>query len=282
MTPGPHNHTSGARAALFAFSRRFCYFPDCDVPVVRFVGDEPVVNVEIAHICGALPAAPRYDKSMTDDERRAFRNLILLCVPHHKTIDRLHPDDYSPEELTRWKHEHESPEEIATLNEITEDRLEQLIEEAVRTGGVQRRADLEITPGIAMQTGTFTIPGDQPGEFFDLYRDIGIPALLLVARNPGLIDAVVASHRIRLLPVDAAIVLPDTPYEALPSKLRAGHSLTWAYPISALYAPVVALGAKGYEVSDLSGEITLATGEEVISAAIPITPLGRLDRLPWN
>lgn len=77
-------------------------------------------------------------------------------------------------------------------------------------------------------------------------------------------------------------MLPDTPYEALPSKLRAGHSLTWAYPISALHAPVVALDAKGYEVSDLRGEITLATGEEVISGDIRIAPLGRLDRLPWN
>jgi hypothetical protein len=133
-----------------------------------------------------------------------------------------------------------------------------------------------------MQRGTFTIPGDQPGEFFGLYRDIGVPALLLVARNPGLIDAVVASHRIRLLPGDAAIVLPDTPYEALPSKLRAGHSLTWAYPISALHRPVVALGAKGHQVTDLRAEITLATGEEVISEVIRIAPLGRLDRLPWN
>lgn len=158
MTPGSHYYTSGARAALFAFSRRFCYFPDCDVPVIRFVGDEPVVNVEIAHIRGALPAAPRYDKSMTDDERRAFRNLILLCVPHHKTIDRLHPNDYSPEKLTRWKHEHESTEEIAILSEITEDRLEQLIEQAVRTGGVQRHADLEINPGIARRTAPSPFP----------------------------------------------------------------------------------------------------------------------------
>lgn len=280
--PGPHDYTSGTRAALYAFSQRTCYFPDCDVPVIRFVGDEPVINVEIAHIRGAVLSAPRYDEAMTDDERRGFANLILLCIPHHKTVDRLHPDDYSVEELARWKRERESPDAVSTLAGITEDRLEQLIEEAVRTAGIQRRVDVEIAPGIAMPTLTFTIPGDQPGEFFDLYRDIGIPALLLTARNPSLIDAVIASHGIRLLPAGAAIVLPRTPYAELPARLRAGDSLTWAYPLSALHGPVVALEAKGHTITDLRGEVKLATGEEVSSGDIRLAPLGRLDRLPWT
>ena len=56
-----------------------CYFPDCTIPVIVFVGDEPVCNVQIAHVCGANANSPRYDPSMTDDERRAFANLILLC-----------------------------------------------------------------------------------------------------------------------------------------------------------------------------------------------------------
>ena len=280
--PGTHDYTSGTRAALYAFSRRTCYFPDCDVPVVRFVEDEPVINVEIAHICGAVLGAPRYDEAMTDDERRSFANLLLLCIPHHKTIDRLHPDDYSVEELARWKRERESPEAVSTLTGITEDRLEQLIEEAVRAAGVQRRVDVEIAPGIAMPTLTFTIPGDQPGEFFDLYRDIGSPALLLTARNPGLIDAVVASHSVRLLPAGAAIALPHTPYAELPARLRAGDSITWAYPLIALHGPIVALEAKGHTITDLRGEIKLATGDEVSSGDIRLAPLGRLDRLPWT
>jgi hypothetical protein len=249
---------------------------------VRFVGDEPVVNVEIAHIRGAVPGAPRYDESMSDDERRAFANLMLLCVPHHKTVDRLHPADYPAAELAHWKLQHEGAEGIATLAGITEDRLEQLIEEAVRAAGIRRRVDLEIAPGIAMPTTTFTIPGDQPGGFFDLYRDIGVPALLLTARNPGFVDVVVASHGVRLLPAGAAIAIPNTPYVALPALLRAGHSATWAYPLSALHLPVVALEAKGLSVTDLRAEVTLATGEEVTSDEIRLLPLGRLDRLPWS
>ncbi len=79
----------------------------------------------------------------------------------------------------------------------------------------------------------------------------------LTARNPGLIDAVVASHEIRLLPAGAAIVLPGSPYGELPGRLRAGDSLTWAYPLTrsypltALHGPVVALEANGHTVTDL-------------------------------
>lgn len=249
---------------------------------MRFVGNDPVINVDIAHISGALPGAPRYDESMTDDERRGYANLILLCVPHHKTVDRLHPEKYSVDELGRWKREHEDAEGSATLEGITEEHLAQLIEDAVGAAGIRRHVDLEFVPGIAMPTGVFPIPGNQPGEFFDLYRDIGVPALLLTARNPGLIDVVVDSHGIRLLPADTAIQIPRTPYEELPALLRPGHSLTWAYPVSALHAPVLVLENHGYTVTHLRAQIRLATGEEVISSGIPILSLGRLDRVPWS
>jgi len=65
--------------ALYAYSGTTCYYPDCKTPVIVFVEDEPVSNVEIAHIKGAYPGSPRYDPAMTDDERRSFPNLILLC-----------------------------------------------------------------------------------------------------------------------------------------------------------------------------------------------------------
>lgn len=282
MTSGPRNYTSGTRAALFAFSQRTCYYPDCDIPVVRFVGDDPVINVDIAHISGALPGAPRYDESMTDDERRGYANLILLCIPHHKTVDRLHPEKYSVDELGRWKREHEDAIGTASLEGITEDRLAQLIEEAVRAAGVKRHVELEIAPGISMPTGVFPIPGDQPGAFFDFYRDIGVPALLLTARNPGPIDVVVNSHGIRLLPANTTIQLPYTPYQNLPALLRPGHSLTWAYPVSALHLPVLTLENRGYTITHLRSEVTLATGENVISDEITLLSLGRLDRVPWS
>jgi hypothetical protein len=41
------------------------------MPVIAFVEGEPVSNADIARICGANPGSPRYDPSMTDDERRS-------------------------------------------------------------------------------------------------------------------------------------------------------------------------------------------------------------------
>ena len=56
-----------------------------------FIDDEPYINYQIAHIRDAMPGN-RYDPAMTNDERRAFQNLILLCKPHHELVDSRHPD----------------------------------------------------------------------------------------------------------------------------------------------------------------------------------------------
>ena len=75
---------------------------------------------------------------MTDEERRAFSNLILLCKPHHEEIDKRHPEKYSPEVLLEWKRRHEGDdlEPLAQLGAVSEDNLaELLVEAATRTGG---------------------------------------------------------------------------------------------------------------------------------------------------
>jgi hypothetical protein len=75
--------------------------------VIVLVDGEPASNVEIAHIRGAVLGSPRYDAAMTDDERRSFANLILLCTSHRKVVDRLHPGDYPVDVLAGWKAQHE-------------------------------------------------------------------------------------------------------------------------------------------------------------------------------
>jgi len=40
---------------------------------------------------------------MTDEERCAFENLILLCPGHHKLVDRLEPEKFSVEVLRAMK-----------------------------------------------------------------------------------------------------------------------------------------------------------------------------------
>lgn len=83
-----------------------CAFPGCAEPLLRWVAglDAPVLNSRIAHIAAASPKGPRYDAAMSDVERRAFDNLVLLCLPHAEEVDLAAlVDRYRPETLKAWK-----------------------------------------------------------------------------------------------------------------------------------------------------------------------------------
>lgn len=60
-------------------------------------------NVGVAaHICAAAKGGPRYDATMTSDERKSPQNGIWLCQTCAKLIDS-DPDFYSKEKLYYWK-----------------------------------------------------------------------------------------------------------------------------------------------------------------------------------
>jgi hypothetical protein len=93
--------------------------------VIILVEGEPYFDVEIAHIYDAH-VGNRYNETMTNDDRRAFSNLILLCKPHHNLVDKRHPKRYRPEDLKAWKASREG-DEIVIDNPaaLSEDALEQ-------------------------------------------------------------------------------------------------------------------------------------------------------------
>jgi hypothetical protein len=86
---------------LFGLSMNVCAFPACEKHLIdtKWYG----VLGEICHICAASPGGPRYDVGMTDEERYAFDNLILLCPTHHTLIDRLEPHIYTIDVLREMK-----------------------------------------------------------------------------------------------------------------------------------------------------------------------------------
>lgn len=140
----PRGYRAGARAALALFLHGHCYFPGCKVPTFVFVDGEPIINYEIAHIRDAKPGN-RYVKDMTDDERRAFKSLVLLCQPHHTEVDKVHPDRYSIETLESWKVERESGAvaQLRGLDGLTEDRLAEMIREALAASPAAPRVELD-------------------------------------------------------------------------------------------------------------------------------------------
>lgn len=83
-----------------------CAYPSCDEPLLRWLDDvdTPVLNSRIAHICAASVLGPRYDPAMTDEDRRAFDNLVLLCLPHAEEVDlKALAGRYPVKILRQWK-----------------------------------------------------------------------------------------------------------------------------------------------------------------------------------
>lgn len=93
---------------LFGLSNNVCSFrdPESNHPACEQKLVDPLwkqVNAVVCHIRAASPGGPRYDPTMTDEERANFDNLLLLCPNHHRLVDNLEPERYSVELLHKMK-----------------------------------------------------------------------------------------------------------------------------------------------------------------------------------
>lgn len=129
MAADPRQYPPAVRAGLVALCGGTCYWPGCPEPVIRFVDGAPVNNLQIAHVRAAEPGGPRDKPGMPAAERKAFSNLILLCHPHHTTVDKRRPQDFPVETLQKWKAEREKDHEAALsrLREVTPEGLQQIL-----------------------------------------------------------------------------------------------------------------------------------------------------------
>lgn len=66
--------------ALFARSGNRCAFPGCTSSLInernQFIG-------QVCHIEAAEEGGERFNPNQTDEERRQYKNLLILCYPHH-------------------------------------------------------------------------------------------------------------------------------------------------------------------------------------------------------
>jgi hypothetical protein len=67
---------------------------------------DPIISAQIAHIFAASDNGPRSKLGLTQQERSAPDNLILLCPTHHGIVDNQH-ETYPPSTLQAWKSQHE-------------------------------------------------------------------------------------------------------------------------------------------------------------------------------
>lgn len=125
------NYSAGIPTALATLCNGTCYWPGCAEPVVVFVNEKPVNNLQIAHIHGLKGA--RHVDSMTEEELNSFDNLILLCKPHHTVVDIIEVDKYPAPLLREWKAQREKDgfTALRTLGTLTEEKLQACITDAI-------------------------------------------------------------------------------------------------------------------------------------------------------
>jgi hypothetical protein len=285
MTSGPRHYTAGTERALFRLSSGTCYFPDCKTPVIRMVGEHPIVEVEIAHIRGAQKTSARYDSTMTDSERAAFANLILLCTPHHKLVDRLDADSYPVALLQSWKTANEPADGTVALEHlVTEANFETLLEKIARA--LRPTRNIEVALSVGFFHSQTELASSPPEGYHVLLRNnphwATLPqAIIATVRNIGTLPVGVEA-------IDLYVGIPTRDRNAaqatftlmgrndfqhqnptLPHRLQDGDAMQWLTRMETLRHIVSVVEAQHSRVSSLWWQVRLATGDVVESAHAP-------------
>lgn len=274
---GPRDYTAGTERALFRLARGTCYYPDCMAPIIRVVDGEAIVAVEIAHIRGALPDSARYDTAMTDEQRRAFANLLLLCTAHHKVVDRLKPVEHPPELLEQWKHDNEGSglDELLRLESASESNLERLIIEAVAHLQPTRSVEADLRAGVLVSPGTAsTSPFDVHATLLELNSHLRqLPDVVVVdVRNIGAlpvqVDSIDLHWNFRLHDQDdqlAFTLMGRNDFAVLnprlPHRVLDGAAVHWL--VSGDTVRATAALYDGHRLDSIHAVVRLGTGENI-------------------
>jgi hypothetical protein len=266
----PHAYRSGTRGALFEMAKGTCYFPECLTKTTVFVKPgQPSVNVHIAHIEGAEPGSARYREDMTNEERRSFPNLILLCVPHHDLIDHKEPDNYTVDVLRDWKASRESATgaDLTELNAITEQSLGALMEEAVRSARAERAATIEVRSSVLIDNGNSAVIaplGSYPAAASEVEKSVSV-TVQSTGELAIAVEGISLYCRLNGDPAVESKLMGRDDYvgknPSIPKRIRGGESATWMFAIATFGWIYTALKAQGSEATHFRFEVDLGDGE---------------------
>ena len=96
-------------ALLWAKSGGICCFPGCNVMLVSEANNQDLSAIigHIAHIEAKSDTGPRANPSLSEQQRDAYPNLILLCPTHHQIADA-HQSIHTVDVMRGWKEERET------------------------------------------------------------------------------------------------------------------------------------------------------------------------------
>lgn len=109
----PNKRDDFNKTVIQTLSKRAAYIcsnPDCRALTIcpsENDSNKPMYVGEASHITSAAPNGPRYDESITSEQRSSIANAIFLCKICARMIDTNNGVDFSTELLKSWKKEHE-------------------------------------------------------------------------------------------------------------------------------------------------------------------------------
>ena len=119
---------------IYLLSGNQCAFPGCNHPII--VQDGTYVG-ELCHICAAEEGGERFDPTQTNEDRRLFDNLLLMCHDHHVMTNDVVA--YPVERMRQIKADHECQFELG-LASIMESASVQINDSTISLGGEGGRA----------------------------------------------------------------------------------------------------------------------------------------------
>ncbi len=121
------------RILLWGKAAGRCQYQGCNVPLWQ----DPLKKTEfnsayIAHIIADKPDGPRGDKVLSEKLKCDLSNLMILCDPCHRRIDKVEIAEHPPELLRAMKQQHE--DRIALLGSLQPNRQSEVLLYGARIG----------------------------------------------------------------------------------------------------------------------------------------------------
>lgn len=98
----PNSHT---QRRLFAASAGYCQNPACTNELFIETTANSFHIAELAHVFAANDGGPRAKPELSEEERGAFENLVVLCSNCHTMVDKA-PESFPDKMILAWKREH--------------------------------------------------------------------------------------------------------------------------------------------------------------------------------
>lgn len=166
-----HNFDYKTKDVLFKRAQAKCSNPVCrqETSLAHSEAHKAVNLGEAAHITAASPNGPRYDSSLSEEERKSIHNAIWLCRTCAKLIDSDEPK-YTIAILRKWK----TAADIGNEHEIAKMAVFHKLEALIPTLLAEIRKDLAEYPlvrEIILLSRTWTYNGDGSTLLIYYYED---------------------------------------------------------------------------------------------------------------